>query len=723
MGSRRGRWPATGCAVVLMTLCAVATPMARGADAVHPSIGSLVDPPIAVAGPLMDACGVAVDATGRTFVSNYYGHAVYIYGDNRQFEARVTVHEPPLAPTGKPYGGPCDLAFDAGGDLYVNNWHANVIRFPRFGATSFGPAEAISPGPATGISVDPASGDLYIDARTHVDVYEAPISSGDEPVEVGGGAIGDGYGIAVSRFPGAPGFPSTAGRIYVADAASGTIKVFDPDEPAPQSPVQTIDGGGTPRLGFTNLIDTDVAVDPGDGHVYVVDNLEPGFEEPEAVVDEFSSLGHYRGPIPHGVANGERSTLVHAGPSGLALDADNVYVTSGNYFNDNTTYRSSEVRIYGPAPAITTEILSVAKSGLGDGAVTSNPAALGCGGACAEEFEGGSTVVLSAIPAARSRFVGWAGCDSELGGRCVVTMVGPRTVGAEFEPAPQRTLSVHVVGGGLVSSAPAGIECDGNCAASFNDGTEVTLSALPVSGNRLSAWSGCDSEPSPGKCKVAMKAARSVNATFVPVLGPSPLPPPPVQRILSVATTATGSATGSVSSESGGIDCGTTCAALFASGDSVTLVAHPEPGSSFLGWGGCDDADSRRCTVTMGADRQVAAAFGAGYPGPLKVSKSVVQGRSAVLTVVVPAAGELRAGGANLRPISALPVAAGTVRLLLRLTASGSRKLIRAKRRGGRLRVRAGLLFAPFDGGTTVRANRSIAFGPLRHHRRGGGPK
>ena len=133
---------------------------------------------------------------------------------------------------------------------------------------------------------------------------------------IGSGTLGQGYGVAVSDYS------TTEGEIYVPDAASGTVKVYDPAVNL-TTPVEEINGRGTPQRGFHSLADSAVAIDQADGHLFVADNLEPGFETPAAVVDEFNAAGDYRGQLPH--------PLTDAEPSALAVDEHGrVYVTSGN---------------------------------------------------------------------------------------------------------------------------------------------------------------------------------------------------------------------------------------------------------------------------------------------------------------------------------------------------------------------------------------------------------
>jgi hypothetical protein len=93
----------------------------------------------------------------------------------------------------------------------------------------------------------------------------------------------------------------------------------------------------------------------------------------------------------------------------------------------------------------------------------------------------------------------------------------------------------------------------------------------------------------------------------------------PTDYLLTV--TRSGAGTGTVTASSGNLDCsngnGTICTASYSNGASVTLTATPTNGSSFGGWSGdCSGAGtSATCVVSMTADRNVGAAFGAGSGG------------------------------------------------------------------------------------------------------------
>jgi uncharacterized repeat protein (TIGR01451 family) len=162
-------------------------------------------------------------------------------------------------------------------------------------------------------------------------------------------------------------------------------------------------------------------------------------------------------------------------------------------------------------------------------------------------------------------------------------------------PPLQETLTATLSGSGsgTVGSAPSGIDCAGVCSASFDQGTQVTLTAAPDPGSRFAGWSGggCSGL---GDCQLTMSSGQLVTATFVAI---DPL-----------TVTRTGSATGTVTSDPAGIDCGTSCSQSFDQGTLVTLTATPAGAAIFSGWSGaCSGTGS--CRVTVDQARSVAAEF------------------------------------------------------------------------------------------------------------------
>lgn len=78
--------------------------------------------------------------------------------------------------------------------------------------------------------------------------------------------------------------------------------------------------------------------------------------------------------------------------------------------------------------------LTVSRAGGGTGKL-SGPG-IDCGTVCAESYEDGSSVTLTADPDANSSFGGWSGCDSPVGATCFMTLTADRSVAATFSPAP-----------------------------------------------------------------------------------------------------------------------------------------------------------------------------------------------------------------------------------------------------------------------------------------------
>jgi alpha-tubulin suppressor-like RCC1 family protein len=150
-------------------------------------------------------------------------------------------------------------------------------------------------------------------------------------------------------------------------------------------------------------------------------------------------------------------------------------------------------------------------------------------------------------------------------------------------------------GSGSVTSNPAGVDCGSVCAASFTTGTQVTLTARPLSGSVFAGWSGCDSV-SGTTCSVTMSTSRTIQATFS-------------QQQSTLAVQKSGTGSGTVTSNPVGINCGNACATSFTNGTQVMLSVAAAPGSVFAGWSGCDSVSGTTCSVTMTASRTVQATF------------------------------------------------------------------------------------------------------------------
>jgi len=251
--------------------------------------------------------------------------------------------------------------------------------------------------------------------------------------------------------------------------------------------------------------------------------------------------------------------------------------------------------------------LTVARAGSGTGTVTSAPAGVSCGAACAVPYDRGTRVKLAAMPTPGSMFDGWSGGGGSGTGPCDVTLSGSLTVMATFKAIRTLTVTKAGSGSGIVASTPTGIDCGTSCSAGFADGTPVTLTAQATQGV-FAGWSGTGVTcAGAGTCQVTMDADRTVAATF--------------SGSVTLSVTARGSAPGTVTSDAGGIavNCTPTCSASasYAQGTLVTLTAAAD--NATWTWSGACLAtpeSSPNCVVVMSASSSVGVKFSRNFTDP-----------------------------------------------------------------------------------------------------------
>lgn len=243
--------------------------------------------------------------------------------------------------------------------------------------------------------------------------------------------------------------------------------------------------------------------------------------------------------------------------------------------------------------------LTVTKTGTGTGTVTSAPAGLSCGATCTRDFPIDSAVTLTAAPAAGSAFTGFTGCaTTPTATTCTVTMDQAKTVTARFIVPRTLTVTRTGNGSGSVTSAPAGITCGADCTEDYDNGTSVTLTAVPVAGTTtFTGFTGSGCSGTATTCVVTMDAAKAVTARFI-------LTP----RTLTVSKDGTGE--GTVTSNPTGIACGADCTQDYDHGTLVSVLANPAAGSTFAGFtgAGCSGTDTV-CQVHMTQAAAVTATF------------------------------------------------------------------------------------------------------------------
>ena len=253
----------------------------------------------------------------------------------------------------------------------------------------------------------------------------------------------------------------------------------------------------------------------------------------------------------------------------------------------------------------------------GAGTVTSAPAGIGCGTTCAAPFTWGTTVQLSATPAAGSIVTGWSGpCAATTGSTCTFVLTANASVTVSFgkptltvallDLTPSPTPRGWVTSNGLGSQP--GIDCGPSCSASFDAGTIVTLWAIPLGDSIFEGWLGPCSGG--GACAVTMDQARSVTARF------DFTPPTDIKSTFTVSRNGSGG--GTVKSGPPGIDCGSNCGTRYPSNVNVTLTATPADGSHVAGWSGPCAAvgTAGTCVVTVGPATGVTVTFDLNQSAP-----------------------------------------------------------------------------------------------------------
>ena len=254
----------------------------------------------------------------------------------------------------------------------------------------------------------------------------------------------------------------------------------------------------------------------------------------------------------------------------------------------------------------------------GNGDVTSDVGGIDCPEVdCAATFDQGSTVTLTATPDADHEFDGWTGddagdCVSATPDVCALTVDAAKSVTATFSTI-QHLVTVTVVGNGDVTADSGSIDCpDADCDDLYDQGSTVTLTAIPDADHEFDGWSGDNATDcvsvTPDVCALTVDAAKSVTATFSTI-----------QWDLNVTVVGNGVVTGDESGSGDGIDCPDDadegdCSETFNQGTVVTLTATPDADHEFDGWTGpdadeCVSATPDVCVLTMTEQMDVTATF------------------------------------------------------------------------------------------------------------------
>lgn len=207
---------------------------------------------------------------------------------------------------------------------------------------------------------------------------------------------------------------------------------------------------------------------------------------------------------------------------------------------------------------------------VGSGIVTKNPDQT--------SYIPGTVVTLTATPGQGWSFSGWSGDLTGNENPATITMNSSKVITATFIQ-PQYTLTVNVVGSGLVAKYPD--------QPTYPEGTVVTLTAIPTLGWSFSGWSG-DVNGNANPTTITMTGNKIVTATFTQD-----------QYTLTV----------NVSPEGGGSVTKTPDQSTYTYGTVVQLTAIPEPGYAFSHWTGDIYSNQNPEYINMTGNKVVTAVF------------------------------------------------------------------------------------------------------------------
>src|SRR5207245_1465420 len=141
--------------------------------------------------------------------------------------------------------------------------------------------------------------------------------------------------------------------------------------------------------------------------------------------------GTYTGSVTVSISDATSGAAIHYTTDGSTPTTSSAVYSTALTFTQTTTLKAMAAASGMTDSAVASATytiqqqsftLTVSKTDLGDGTVTSSPAGINCGSSCSASYVSGTTVTLTATPDLLSGFGGWSGCDSVSGNTCTVNM-------------------------------------------------------------------------------------------------------------------------------------------------------------------------------------------------------------------------------------------------------------------------------------------------------------
>ncbi len=204
-------------------------------------------------------------------------------------------------------------------------------------------------------------------------------------------------------------------------------------------------------------------------------------------------------------------------------------------------------------------------------------------------YEDGTTVSITATPSAGFEFSGWSGDAGGTENPLSLVMDDDKSITATFteQNVTTYTLTTTIIGEGeVVLSPPGGV---------YNEGTVVTITAVPGVGKSFAGWAG-DLFGADNPTSITMDADKNIIAGFIEL--------PPSQNVLNVNINGEGSVSLDPPPISVVGDGGE-----YLVGTVVTVTAIPDSGYEFSGWSGDLNGADNPQTLVINTDKSVTTNF------------------------------------------------------------------------------------------------------------------
>ena len=121
------------------------------------------------------------------------------------------------------------------------------------------------------------------------------------------------------------------------------------------------------------------------------------------------------------------------------------------------------------------------------------------------DFESGTSARLEAVPASGYSFDGWSGDLSGSDNPASIVMTCNNKITANFSQI-MHTMTVKVTGNGSTTPSVG--------THNYDEGTEVTITAIPDNGWQFDSWSGDVADPDSATTTVTMGSGKTFAANF-----------------------------------------------------------------------------------------------------------------------------------------------------------------------------------------------------------------